>query len=109
MLASADLKQDGLRGVWIGEVPVLLGRVESGCFAMLNRCSHAGSPLDGGRIRRNRVICPLHGAQFDVSTGSSRADPPCPALPIFAVRERDGMIEVSLPSEFQFRELQFSS
>lgn len=100
LMASAALQLGELRAFCLNGVPILLGRAESGCFAMLNRCSHAGSALETGRIRRNRLICPFHGAQFDVCTGVSLANPPYLPLPRFEVRELDGLIAVAVPPDF---------
>ena len=38
-------------------------------FATQSRCTHRGGPLDKGKLEGSTVTCPLHGAQFDVTTG----------------------------------------
>lgn len=54
----------------IDDQDILLCKGDSGIFAVVNRCSHADAPLDDGRVRRNIIICPLHGARFDLATGA---------------------------------------
>lgn len=44
-------------------------------FAVENRCSHAIAELEGGRMRGTRLICPLHGAAFDIRDGSVKGAP----------------------------------
>ncbi len=37
--------------------------------AIENKCPHANGPLAEGIIGEGKVVCPLHGHQFDLSTG----------------------------------------
>ena len=39
-------------------------------FSTQSRCTHRGGPLDKGKLEGSTVTCPMHGAQFDVSTGA---------------------------------------
>jgi uncharacterized protein YbjT (DUF2867 family)/nitrite reductase/ring-hydroxylating ferredoxin subunit len=38
-------------------------------FATQSRCTHRSGPLNKGKLEGQTVTCPLHGAQFDVTTG----------------------------------------
>lgn len=40
-------------------------------FATQHACPHRGGPLADGIIGGGKVICPLHGRQFDLKTGAS--------------------------------------
>jgi nitrite reductase (NADH) small subunit len=40
-------------------------------FATQHACPHRGGPLADGIIGGGKVICPLHGRQFDLKTGVS--------------------------------------
>jgi 3-phenylpropionate/trans-cinnamate dioxygenase ferredoxin subunit len=50
--------------------------------------------MDEGRLRGTRVICPLHGASFDVRTGAVLGAPANAPLTRYPVRVVDGRIEV---------------
>lgn len=78
--------------------PIILVRTGEHVHALLNRCSHAAAPLDEARVRRDFLICPLHGAQFDLATGTCRSTG-SGYLPIrtFPIRVEDGMIAVQIP------------
>ena len=76
---------------------VLIVRVDDGYRAYNDRCSHAASPLSTGRIRRGAIMCPLHGARFDLATGACLGAA-YPALLAFPVRVEGGMIEVAMPT-----------
>jgi 3-phenylpropionate/trans-cinnamate dioxygenase ferredoxin subunit len=49
---------------------VLVCRSSAGVFAVENQCSHAMSPLEGGKVRGPHIFCPLHGVRFDLRDGS---------------------------------------
>ncbi|HEY3272673.1 MAG TPA: non-heme iron oxygenase ferredoxin subunit [Methanocella sp.] len=38
-------------------------------YAFEDHCSHLGAKLSKGLLMGNVIICPLHGSQFDVTTG----------------------------------------
>ena len=68
-------------------------------YAIEDRCSHDDGPLCEGDWDEDfcRVICPRHGAQFDLATGQ-RADPA--RLPsrsrTYPVRIVDGVVRVDV-------------
>lgn len=68
-------------------------------FAVENLCSHAMAPLEGGRQRAYRLICPLHGASFDVRDGSVKGQPAFQPIRTYPLRVVDGRIEVALDAE----------
>ncbi|MDT0575976.1 Rieske (2Fe-2S) protein [Croceicoccus sp. F390] len=96
LVLEADFPADGKLAATVGGWHVLVARTEDGFHAVNDRCTHQASPLSGGRIRRDAIICPLHGARFEMKTGkcigSAYAD-----LRVFAVRVEKGMIALSIP------------
>jgi uncharacterized protein YbjT (DUF2867 family)/nitrite reductase/ring-hydroxylating ferredoxin subunit len=44
--------------------------VDGQFFATQSRCTHRQGPLDKGKLEGSTVTCPLHGAQFNVTTGA---------------------------------------
>ena len=75
---------------------VLVCRFKDEYFAIENRCSHALSTFDGGRMRGYRMICPLHGAAFDIRDGSALSSPAKRPIRSFPLRIVDGMIEIDV-------------
>jgi nitrite reductase (NADH) small subunit/3-phenylpropionate/trans-cinnamate dioxygenase ferredoxin subunit len=67
-----------------------------GCFyAIDNACRHLGGSLGAGDIYGTRVICPLHGWEYDFTTGASVDDPETRlACFIVKVDGEDVLIEV---------------
>jgi 3-phenylpropionate/trans-cinnamate dioxygenase ferredoxin subunit len=85
-----------MRCVVLAGESVLLVHSKDGLFAVNNICSHAYAKLDEGRLRGNRLICPLHGASFDVRDGAVLGAPATQPLRSYPVRVVDGHIEVQV-------------
>ena len=65
-------------------------------FAIGDICSHDNGPVGDGEIEGNEIICPRHGARFDVHTGKATSLPAVADIPVYPVRVREAMIEVGL-------------
>ena len=50
---------------------ILLSNVGGKVYATQNDCGHQRASLARGTLEGNIVTCPLHGAKFDVTTGSN--------------------------------------
>jgi nitrite reductase/ring-hydroxylating ferredoxin subunit len=96
-MASSVLPEGGARHVEIGGADILIARVSGAVHAVSNLCTHADACLHEGRLRGSRIICPLHGASFDVRTGAVLAKPAIVALRRYEVREENGDIQILLP------------
>jgi nitrite reductase/ring-hydroxylating ferredoxin subunit len=77
---------------------VVLCHTREGLFALDNICTHAHARLCEGRLRATRLVCPLHGASFDIRDGRVLGPPAVVPLPTHAVRVVDDVIEVALGS-----------
>jgi nitrite reductase/ring-hydroxylating ferredoxin subunit len=59
-------------------------RTESGRVAVLSgRCSHLGAPLSNGFVQGERLVCPLHGWEYDTE-GVCTKIPAADTIPNFA-------------------------
>jgi 3-phenylpropionate/trans-cinnamate dioxygenase ferredoxin subunit len=95
VLSLAELAAGQMRCVEVGATPVLLVHAkDGGVHAVHNVCTHAYARMDEGRLRGHRLICPLHGASFDVRSGAVLGAPATVPLPSYPVRIVDGQIEV---------------
>ena len=54
----------------IDGVAVVAAQVEGEYYAVHNKCSHAEQSFDKGRVRGHKLLCPLHGAIFDIRDGA---------------------------------------
>ena len=96
-VAEAEFPEEGKLAKRVEGWSVLVVRTEQGFNAVNDRCTHQASLLSGGRVRRGAIMCPLHGARFDVATGRCLGGA-YPDLRRFPLRVENGMIEVALPN-----------
>jgi 3-phenylpropionate/trans-cinnamate dioxygenase ferredoxin subunit len=68
-------------------------------FAIGDICSHDNGPVGDGEIEETEIICPRHGARFDIRTGKATCLPAVVDIPAYPVRVVEGMIEIGLPKE----------
>jgi 3-phenylpropionate/trans-cinnamate dioxygenase ferredoxin subunit len=71
--------------VVVDGVAVLLCNVDGQIYAVEDVCTHDGGALDGGELDGCRIMCPRHGAFFDVTTGKALTLPAVSPLPVFPV------------------------
>jgi len=82
---AADVKEGQAKVVEVGDTRVLLCRVEGTICAIADVCTHDGGPLGEGDLDGREIICPRHGARFDVCTGAVLSFPaimPVDAYPV---------------------------
>lgn len=53
-------------------------------------CTHDGGPLGEGALDDGQLICPRHGARFDVRTGDALTLPAFEPVPIYQVKVENG-------------------
>lgn len=78
----------------LDEADVVVFNVGGQLHAIENLCTHDGGRLSGGRLEGRQIICPRHGARFDVTTGSACTPPAYEDVHVFPVRVQDGRIQV---------------
>jgi nitrite reductase/ring-hydroxylating ferredoxin subunit len=96
LLKLGELPMGGMRACLIGGREILICHTREGVFAVDNICTHAHARLCEGRLRATRLVCPLHGASFDIRDGRVLGPPAEVALPTHAMRIVDGVIEVAV-------------
>jgi len=64
---------------------ILLCNVGGSIYAIEDVCTHDGGPLDQGTLEGECVVCPRHGATFDVRTGDALTLPAVMPVATFEV------------------------
>jgi nitrite reductase/ring-hydroxylating ferredoxin subunit len=96
VLPLAALPPGAMRALEIAGREIVICHTREGVFALDNICTHAHARLCEGRLRARRLVCPLHGASFDLRDGRVLGPPAERPLPTHAVRVVAGTIEVAL-------------
>lgn len=90
----SEFGSDSWRTVEIDDVTILVFNLGGEYYAIEDLCTHDYSPLLGGDIEGEEIICPRHGARFNIKTGEALTAPAYEPLPTFPVRIEGGMVQV---------------
>ena len=100
-ILSADTLGERPLKVGLEGLDLLVYREDDRVYVIANRCSHAGGPLDRGRIGHvgsvPTVTCPLHGSLFSLIDGRVLRGPASRPQQAFEAREQGGSIEIRDP------------
>ena len=83
--------------VEIDDYELVVFNIAGEYFAIGDVCSHDDGPLGDGEIEDYDVICPRHGARFDVRSGLVTALPAVTDIPAYPVRVSGNDIEIGIP------------
>jgi 3-phenylpropionate/trans-cinnamate dioxygenase ferredoxin subunit len=83
----------------IGDKPIVIFNIAGGLFAIGDICTHDEGPLGDGVIEGHHIVCPRHGAEFDVRNGKAMQMPAVIDIPAYPVQVREGKIFVGVPKE----------
>ena len=75
VLSKAQLQPGTSQVVDVNGQPVAVFNVGGSVYALANTCPHRGGPLGEGDLAGNKVTCPWHGWEFDVTTGAATHTP----------------------------------
>jgi 3-phenylpropionate/trans-cinnamate dioxygenase ferredoxin subunit len=99
-VGTVEEVKDGKRlFIEIDGKPIVIFNITGGYYAIGDVCSHDEGPVGEGNIEGFEIICPRHGARFDIRTGKAVALPAFVDIPAYPVRIVDGQIEIGLPPE----------
>ncbi|KAF9648828.1 hypothetical protein BDM02DRAFT_3143619 [Thelephora ganbajun] len=95
-----SLKDGEMKEVDFGGGKVLLSKIGDKVHATSAYCTHYGAPLvKGVLVADGRVVCPWHGACFNVCTGDIEDAPAPAAIHSFKTSISDGKIFVTADEE----------
>lgn len=78
---------------------IVIFNIAGELFAIGDICTHDDGPLGDGDLEGYNIVCPRHGAEFDVRTGKVMQMPAVVDIPAYPVKVVDGMIQVGIPKE----------
>ena len=94
--AAEECPVGQLKGVMVGNTPVVLANLEGTVYALEDECSHETFPLSDGELEGEEILCIYHGARFDCKTGKNMCLPAVRPVKSFPVEVRDGEIYIDV-------------
>lgn len=67
------LSDGGMQEVKVGDVVILLARLDGAYYATQGLCPHMKAHLSRGTLDGYEVTCPAHGSRFDIRDGRNTA------------------------------------
>lgn len=98
-IGPADLPNGERLFVEIDGKPIVVFNIAGQYYAIGDVCTHDEGPLGDGDIEGDRVVCPRHGAEFDIRTGKAMLLPAVVDIPAYPVKVVDGNLLIGIPKE----------
>jgi 3-phenylpropionate/trans-cinnamate dioxygenase ferredoxin component len=76
--------------------PVVIFNLGGAYSAIDDVCTHDDGPLGEGEVEDCEIICPRHGARFDIRTGKVLTLPAVQSVQAYPIRVRNGMLEIGV-------------
>jgi nitrite reductase/ring-hydroxylating ferredoxin subunit len=93
--AVSDIAEGTMKGFDVEGERVLVALSEGKWCAIGGICTHQVAYLEDGVLEPGRVLCPRHGAAFDLNTGEPVSAPADMPVPVYDVCLVGGRILVS--------------
>ena len=91
---ATDFPPQRLHRIHLEDTEVVLFYYQGHYVALEGICPHSGGILSLGRVEQNCLICPWHGAKFDVITGENLCKTAHRPLQTYQVREEEGVLNL---------------
>ena len=75
-----EIVSGGLKAVEVNGEEIVLCNDNGKVYAVARRCGHMNAPLELGSLESYIITCPMHHAQFDITTGEALSGPVPPGL-----------------------------
>ncbi len=75
-----EIAPGGLKAVEVNGREIVVCNDDGKIYAIDRRCGHMNAPLDMGTLEGYILTCPMHHAQFDITTGEALSGPVPPSL-----------------------------
>lgn len=93
---TTDIAPGHVKCVEVEDYRLAICNVGGAFYCIENACTHDSGRLDQGELQGEEIICPRHGARFNVTTGKVTRMPATAALETFPVKIVGKEIKVGL-------------
>lgn len=95
----SDVPEGGKMVLEVGDRLIGLFHVDGQFYAIDDLCTHDGGPLAEGALEGHTIICPRHGARFDIRTGRVLSMPATQNVPAHEVKVEGDDVLVKIVGE----------
>ena len=92
--AAGEIGPGEHRVVDIDDVAIAVFNLDGAYFAIEDVCTHDFGTLTGGCVEGGEIMCPRHGARFDIRTGEALTPPAYEPVATFPVRIHNGVVQI---------------
>lgn len=82
--------------ITVGDAPIVVFNVDGEYFAIDDTCTHDQGPLGEGDLEDHQIICPRHGARFDIRSGEVLSLPAVKDVNSYPIRVVDDRVEIGV-------------
>ncbi len=90
---ASEIADGRAKVVLAGNERVAIFRNGNQLVALGNVCAHQGGPLGEGRVVNNCAVCPWHGYEYQLETGTS-PPPFTESVPVYRLRLSQGRLQI---------------
>ena len=94
-----EIEPGRAKRVEVGEEAIAVFNLDGEYYAIGDTCSHEEASLSEGDVFGDCVECPLHGAEFDITTGKNLTLPAVSPVPSYPVKLEGDAILVGVGEE----------
>ena len=91
---AEDLEDGEMRAFDVRGTRVAVANVGGAFYAFDDTCTHMRCSLAGGDLEETAVVCPCHGSEFDVRSGTVLQGPAREPVETYETRVEGGSLEV---------------
>jgi 3-phenylpropionate/trans-cinnamate dioxygenase ferredoxin component len=94
--STSDIPDPGKLVFELDDRFIVVFHVGGQFYALDDCCTHDGGPLGEGKLIEFQVVCPRHGARFDIRTGDVLSMPAVQGTPPHEVKVEGGDVLVRI-------------
>jgi 3-phenylpropionate/trans-cinnamate dioxygenase ferredoxin subunit len=91
-----DIPTGKVKGFQVGFDKIVICNTGEGFYAVPDECTHESLPLNQARLKGNILMCPHHGARFDVTSGAVTHPPAIVPIETYQLKVENGDIYIKL-------------
>ena len=97
VLSTKDVPPGSAVAVKIAGSQVAVFNVDGQFYAIDDTCTHAGGSLSEGPVQGKEVVCPWHGAVFNIETGEVLSAPASEGVRTYKIQIAGDEVQIEEP------------